>query len=309
MITIIGVGRVGTATALHLALRELDDITLIDIKEGLPQGEALDLNHMCASLGIEIDFCGSNDYKDMASSDLIIVPAGFIRTADMSRLDLLHKNAGVIKTIGNNIAEYAPGAKVIVVTNPLDIMTYLMYRVTGFDRRRVMGFSGLLDTGRFKYFIAKELGVSTSSIQTLVIGEHGDSMVPLPRLTSVGGKPLMELLPKEKINEILEKTRKSGAEVVKLKGWSASHAPGAGIADMAEAIIKDTNAVIPSSVYLDGEYGVRDVCAVVPVVLGKIGVKKIIELELKEEERSAFIKGINVLKSAIAQLKLSSVSQ
>ncbi|MEM0089804.1 MAG: malate dehydrogenase [Nitrososphaerota archaeon] len=304
MITIIGTGRVGVAVAIHLAIKGLDDIMLIDIIEGLPQGEALDLTHMCATLGIDIDISGSNDYKDMSGSELVIVPAGFIRTADMSRLDLLYKNSEVIKAVSKGIKEYAPNSKVIMVTNPLDVMTYLAYKVTGFERNRVLGFSGLLDTSRYKSLIAKELGVAASTIYTTIIGEHGDTMVLLPRFTMVGGVPLESLIPKEKIQQIIERTKKMGAEIIKLKKWSASHAVGAGVATMAEAIIKDTKAVIPVSTYLQGEYGVSDVCVVVPAVIGKNGIEKIIELPLNDEERAAFLKSVETVKSAISQLKL-----
>ncbi|MEM2543554.1 MAG: malate dehydrogenase [Nitrososphaerota archaeon] len=304
MITIIGAGRVGVAVAIHLAIKGLDDIMLIDIIEGLPQGEALDLTHMCATLGIDIDISGSNDYKDMSGSELVIVPAGFIRTADMSRLDLLYKNSEVIKAVSKGIKEYAPNSKVIMVTNPLDVMTYLAYKVTGFESNRVLGFSGLLDTSRYKSLIAKELGVAASTIYTTIIGEHGDTMVLLPRFTMVGGVPLESLIPKEKIQQIIERTKKMGAEIIKLKKWSASHAVGAGVATMAEAIIKDTKAVIPVSTYLQGEYGVSDVCVVVPAVIGKNGIEKIIELPLNDEERAAFLKSVETVKSAISQLKL-----
>jgi malate dehydrogenase len=303
MITVIGTGRVGVAAALHVAYRGLDDMTLIDIVEGLPQGEALDLTHMCATLGIDIDVRGSNDYKDMSGSDLVIVPAGFVRTADMTRLDLLHKNSSVMKSVGAAIKEYAPGAKILVVTNPLDAMTYLLYKATGVDRHRIFGFSGLLDTGRFKSLVAKELGVSYSSIHPSIIGEHGDSMVLLPRFTFVGGVPLTSLLPSQKLQEIIEKTRKMGAEIIRLKKWSASHSVGAGIAEMAEAVMKDRKAVLPASVYLDGEYGVKDLCIVVPTILGSQGVEKIIELPLNDEERAAFMKSVDVLKAAVSQIE------
>jgi malate dehydrogenase len=304
MITVVGSGRVGISAALHIALRELDDLTLIDIVEGLPQGEALDLSHMCGILGIDVDIRGSNDYKDMEGSDIVVVPAGFIRKADMTRMDLLFKNYEVVKLVSEKIREYAPKSKVIVVTNPLDVMTYVAYKVTGFERNRVMGFSGPLDTGRFKTLIKRELGVSYKSIDAPIIGEHGETMVLLPRHTYVCGKPLVELLPKEKIDKIVEETKKMGAQVIKLKGWSASHAPGAGVAIMVESIVKDQKRVIPTSVYLQGEYGVSDVCLVVPAVLGGNGVENIIELPLNDEEKNAFMKSAETVKNAIAQLKL-----
>jgi malate dehydrogenase len=303
MITIVGTGRVGESIAFHLALKAFDDITLLDIVPGLPQGEALDFNHMCATLGLDVEFRGSNDYRDMAGSEIVVVPAGFTRKADMTRLDLLKKNADVIRSIGRSISEFAPDSKVILTTNPLDVMTYLMYRTTGFSRKRVMGFSGPLDTGRFRYLISKELGVSSKSVQTLVIGEHGDSMVLLTRLTTVGGKPLSDFISEERISQLADESRRSGAEIIRLRGWSSSFAPGAGVAQMVEALKKDTREVIPTSVVLDGEYGLRDLSIVVPAVLGKEGVERVLELNLNEEERSAFLKSAGLLREAMAQVQ------
>ncbi|MEN2975143.1 MAG: malate dehydrogenase [Candidatus Caldarchaeales archaeon] len=303
MITIVGAGRVGIAAAIHIALKELDDLTLIDIVEGLPQGEALDLQHMCGILDIDIDIRGSNDYRDMEGSDIVVVPAGFIRKADMTRMDLLFKNFDVVRQVSEKIREYAPRSKVVVVTNPLDPMTYTAYKVTGFERNRVMGFSGPLDTGRYKTLIRRELGVSYKSIDAPITGEHGETMVLLPRLTYVCGKPLIELLPREKINQLNEETRKMGAQIIKLKGWSASHSTGAGIAIMVESMVKDKKRVIPTSIYLQGEYGLSDVCLVTPAVIGENGVEKIIELPLNDEERSALLKSYETVKNAIAQLK------
>lgn len=302
MITIVGTGRVGISAAIHLALRELDDLMLIDIVEGLPQGEALDLNHMCSMLGLDIQVRGSNHPADMAGSQLVIVPAGFIRTAEMTRLELLHKNAQVIRSVGENIAKYAPQSKVIVVTNPLDVMTYLMYKITGFGRNRVLGFSGLLDTARFKQLISSELGISSSSIQTMVLGEHGDSMVLLPRFSWVGSQPLDQLIPQQRISELIQQAKQAGSQIIKLKKHSASHAVGAGIGLMAEAMIKDRKSLMPCSVYLQGEYGVSDVCATVPVILGADGVERIIELPLNSQENQEFLNSIQILKQAISQL-------
>jgi malate dehydrogenase len=279
-------------------LRELGDLALIDIVLGLPQGEALDLSHMASILGIDVDVRGSNDYRDLSGADLVVVTAGIVRRADMTRMDLLAKNAAIVSDVSGKIREYAPGSRVIVVTNPLDVMTYVALRKTGFERERVMGFSGLLDFGRFRYLVAKELGVSRSSITGPIIGEHGDTMVLVPRLTTVLGEPLTSLLPEEKVRELVEKTRRAGAEVISLKGWSASHAPGAGVALMAEAIIRDTNAVVPVSFYLRGEYGVDGVCAVVPAVLGWGGVKRVIELSLTGDERAEFLRSVEALRSA-----------
>jgi malate dehydrogenase len=298
LICIVGCGRVGVSAAIHVLLRELGDLALIDIVQGLPQGEALDLSHMASILGIDVDVRGSNDYRDLSGADLVVVTAGIVRRADMTRMDLLAKNAAIVSDVSGKIREYAPGSRVIVVTNPLDVMTYVALRKTGFERERVMGFSGLLDFGRFRYLVAKELGVSRSSITGPIIGEHGDTMVLVPRLTTVLGEPLTSLLPEEKVRELVEKTRRAGAEVISLKGWSASHAPGAGVALMAEAIIRDTNAVVPVSFYLRGEYGVDGVCAVVPAVLGWGGVKRVIELSLTGDERAEFLRSVEALRSA-----------
>jgi len=284
-------------------MRELGDIVLLDIVPGLPQGEALDLNHMCAILDLDVDVRGSNDHRDMEGSDVVVVTAGLTRKPDMTRLDLLLKNAEIIKDVSRHIREYAPKSKVIVVTNPLDVMTYTAFKVTGFESSRVMGFSGLLDVGRFRHIIHSRLGVSYKSIRGTVLGEHGDSMVLLPRLTYVGVEPLNRFMDEKTIAESVEATRKAGAEIIRLKGWSAHHAPGAGVSLMVQAILRDEKAVIPTSAYLDGQYGERDIYAVVPCVLGAGGVEKIIELELTEEEKAKFKASIKVLREAAAQLK------
>lgn len=302
MISVIGTGRVGIGVAIQTAMLELDDITLVDIVQGLPQGEALDLSHMCTTLNIDISIKASNDMKDISGSDIVVTTAGFIRKADMTRLDLLNKNAGVVKSVSESVAKYAPNSKFIIVTNPLDVMTYVAYKTTGFARSQIMGFSGPLDVGRFRTLLAQELNVAPSSISAMVIGEHGDSMVLLPRFSTVGGEPLTTALPPAKLQEIIEKTRKTGAEIIKLKGWSASHAPGAGVATMIDAIVRDRKAIIPTSVILNGEYSVSDVAAVAPAVLGAKGVEKIIELPLSDDEKAAFLKSVDALKSARTQM-------
>ncbi len=304
LITIVGSGRVGTSAALQIAMKELGDIVLLDIVQGLPQGEALDLNHTCSILDLDVDVRGSNDFSDMAGSDIVVVTAGFVRKADMTRLDLLFKNAEIVRDVSGRIKEYAPKSKVIVVTNPLDVMTYLAYKVTGFESNRVMGFSGLLDIGRFRHIIHKKLGVSYRSIRSMVLGEHGDSMVLLPRYTYIGVEPLSSFMDEKSIAESVEATRKAGAEIIKLKGWSAHHAPGAGIALMVKAILRDEKSVIPTSAYLDGQYGERDIYTVVPCILGANGVEKIIELSLTDEEMRRFRDSVKVIRDAVAQLKL-----
>ncbi|MCS7137618.1 MAG: malate dehydrogenase [Candidatus Caldarchaeum sp.] len=304
LITVVGSGRVGTSAALQIAMKELGDIVLIDIVQGLPQGEALDLNHACATLDLDVDVKGSNDYRDMAGSDVVVVTAGLVRKPDMTRLDLLFKNSEIISSVAKQVKEHAPKSKVIVVTNPLDVMTYVAYKTTGFESRRVMGFSGLLDIGRFRHIIRSRLGVSYKSIRSMVLGEHGDSMVLLPSRTYIGVEPLSRFMDEKTIAESVEATRKAGAEVIKLKGWSAHHAPGAGAALMVSAIVRDEKAVIPTSAYLEGQYGERDIYAVVPCVLGAGGVEKIIELSLSEEELRKFKESVKVLREAVAQLKL-----
>lgn len=276
----------------------------MDVIQGLPQGEALDLNHACAILDLDVTVTGSNDFRDIEGSDLVVVTAGLTRKPDMTRLDLMLKNSEIISDISAKIREYAPRSKVIVVTNPLDVMTYVAYRVTGFGRERVMGFSGLLDMGRFRHIIRSRLGVSYKSIRSMVLGEHGDSMVLLHRQTYVGPAELSKMMDGKAIEESVETTRKAGAEIIRLKGWSAHHAPGAGVAVMAEAIIRDWKAVIPVSAYLDGEYGERDICAVVPCILGSAGVEKILELELDQGERRLFSESIKVLRNAVSQLRI-----
>jgi len=301
MIAVVGAGRVGTSTALQIAMRELGDITLVDIIEGLPQGEALDLNHACATLKLDVDVRGSNDYRDIAGSEIVVITAGFIRKADMTRLDLLHKNSQIIKSIAKELREYTPKAKVIVVTNPLDVMTYVCWKTSGFEASRVMGFSGLLDTGRFNYLLRKALGISYRSINSMVVGEHGDSMVLLPRFSYAGAASIQSLLGDGVLSKI-EETRKAGAEIIRLKGWSAHHAPGAGVALMVEAIAKDSKTVTPVSAYLDGQYGFKDIYTVVPCILGSAGVEKVIELPLNSEEKNQFERSVAVLRQALAQV-------
>lgn len=298
MIAIIGSGRVGSSIALQIATRDLDDITLIDIIQGLPQGEALDLGQALAEQGTDVDILGSNDYKDMTGSDLVIIPAGLARKPGMTRLDLLQKNAGIIRGICEKIVEYAPKSMVLMVTNPMDVMTYVAYTATRFGRQRVFGMGGLLDLSRFKYSLAKTLNVSRASIQAMVIGEHGENMLPLPRYSSVHGIPVTELLTEAQLEDAIEQTRKIAIEVITLKG-ATFYAPAHGVTKMVEAIVKDKKAVLPLSAYLDGEYGVRDVCVGVPAVLGRNGVEKIVELKLNQSEQAAFMKGVRTLQEAV----------
>jgi len=302
LISIIGSGKLGSAVALQVASRELGDLRLIDVIKGLPEGEALDLAQMVSEQGADVDITGSNDYKDIAGSDLVVVIGGLGRKPGMTRLDLQEKNEEIIRGICEKIAEHAPKTLVLMVTNPLDIMTYLAWRVTGFEPSRVFGQSGMLDTTRFKYFIAKALRVSRSSVQATVIGEHGDSMVPLPRYSTVGGVPITELLTPAQVNDAVERTRKTAAEIIALKG-ATIYAPAHGITRMVESVIKDKKMVLCLTAHLNGEYGLRDVYVDVPAVLGAKGVERVIELKLNDEEKAAFLKSVEVVKSAVSHLK------
>ena len=302
MITIIGTGRVGSSAAAMLALKELDDLMLIDIVPNLPQGEALDLGHALAELGIDIRVRGSNDYSDMRGSDLVLVTAGFPRKPGMTREELVGKNAEVIRSIAGNIKKYAPDSIVILTTNPLDPMIYLMYKLLGFPRERVIGFSGILDSRRLAYYASLKLGVAPSSISPVVIGQHGEKMFPVPRLSSVAGVPLTQVMSQKDIEEIVKQTIDAGAEVTKLRGFSSNWAPGAGLAVMAESIKRDLKRVFFASVYLDGEYGVKDVTVDVPVVLGRRGVEKVLELPLTDEERKGFLASVDAIRANLAQI-------
>jgi malate dehydrogenase len=297
-ITIIGAGRVGASVALNCGLRELDEILLLDVIEGLPQGEAMDINHQLSELGIDAKIKGTNRYEDMANSDFIVLVAGIGRKPGMTRMDLLNTNASIVKDVSNKIAIHAPNSTVIVVTNPLDPMTYIALKTTAFNKNKVIGMGGMLDLSRFKSFIHDVTGFSRKSIQSMVISEHGENMLPLIRYSSVGGIPLTEFLSDVQSQDIVEKTKKVAAEVIALKGATV-YAPGNAVATMVESIKKNKKQVIPVSAYLDGEYEVSDLCIGVPAVLGSNGIEKIIELKLNESERKIFDLGVNSVKEAI----------
>ncbi|MDC8452195.1 MAG: malate dehydrogenase [Candidatus Nitrosotalea sp.] len=302
MITIIGSGKVGGAAALFTALRKVtDEILLLDVVQGLPQGEAMDINHMLAEKGIDVNVRGSNDYSEMKGSDVVVVVAGSGRKPGMTRMDLLKINASIVKGVVENIQKYAKDSMIIPVTNPLDPMAYLTYKVSGFQKNRVFGMGGMLDLSRFTQFIHESTGYSRNSIRGLVIGEHGENMLPLPRFSTVSGVPLHSILPKEKIEEIVQGTRQVAAKVIELKGATV-HAPGNAISTIVEAVLNDTKQVIPVATYLDGEYGYSDVSIGVPAVIGKNGVEKIIELDLDSNEKEWFKKGVESVKSAISGL-------
>lgn len=304
MITIIGSGKVGGAAALFTALRKVtDEILLLDVVQGLPQGEAMDINHMLAEKGIDVNVRGSNDYSEMKGSDIVVVVAGSGRKPGMTRMDLLKINASIVKGVVENIQKYAKDAMIVPVTNPLDPMAYLTYKVSGFQRNRVFGMGGMLDLSRFTQFIHEATGYSRNSIRALVVGEHGENMLPLPRFSTVSGIPLSSILPKEKIEEIVQGTRQVAAKVIELKGATV-HAPGNAISTIIEAVLNNTRQVIPVATYLDGEYGYSDVTIGVPAVIGKNGVEKIIELDLDSNEKEWFKKGVESVKGAISNLEI-----
>jgi malate dehydrogenase len=304
MITIIGSGKVGGDAALFSALKRLDDqILLLDVAKGLPQGEAMDINHMLSEQGIDVEVKGSNDFADMKGSDIVVVVAGSGRKPGMTRMDLLKINASVVKSVVENVKKYADNSIIIPVTNPLDPMAYVTYKSSGFDKNRVFGMGGMLDLSRFRQFIHEATGHSRDSIRALVIGEHGENMLPLPRFSSVSGIPLSSFLPKEKLDELVLNTKQVAAKVIELKGATV-HAPGNAISAIVESVVRDRKQVIPVATYLDGEYGHSDVTIGVPAIIGKNGVEKIIELDLNEEEKQVFGKGVENVKSAISGIEI-----
>ena len=284
-----------------LVQRNVDDVMLVDIIPGLPEGEALDLSHMAAELGIDVKITGSNDFAALKGSDIVVVTAGLARKPGMTRMDLLTKNAGIIKSVAGEVAKYAPDSRLIMVTNPLDAMTYVALKTTGFKKSRVFGMGGMLDLSRFKQLLSEALHVSRASIDALVLGEHGESMTPVASYTSVNGIPLRHFLNDQQIDEAIDKTRKVAAEVIAKKG-ATFYAPANGIARMVEAVFYDKKALLPVSAYLEGEYGLSGLCIGVPAILGKDGVEKIIELELEGKEKESFEKGASTLKEALAAL-------
>lgn len=300
-ITVIGSGKVGASAALNACLRNLGDVLLLDIVKGLPQGEALDINHQLSELGIDCRVRGSNEYDDMRGSDIIVLVAGVGRKPGMTRMDLLSTNANIIKDIASKIRSLTSRAFVIVVTNPVDPMTYLTLKLLGGDKKRIMGMGNMLDLSRFKSFIHDVTGFSRRSISAMVIGEHGENMLPLPRFSSISGVPLTTFLSSEQIKTTLESTRKIAAEVISLKG-ATIHAPGNAIASMLESIVRDSKSLMPVSALLEGEYGASNVCLGVPAVLGSNGIEKIIELQLDSSEREIFDRGVASVKTAISEL-------
>jgi len=303
-ITVVGAGHVGAHTALWLATKELGDVVLLDIVEGVPQGKALDLMEASPVEDFDSMVTGSNDYKDTENSDVVIITAGLPRKPGMSRSDLIETNIKIIKDVVGKIVKHSPGAHIIVVTNPLDVMVYAAWRFSGLAPNKVMGLSGALDGSRMRSFIAMELGVSVEDVQAMVMGGHADEMVPLINYSTVAGIPITQLLSKEKIDAIVKRTRTAGGEIVGLlKTGSAYCAPSAAAAEMAEAIIKDKKRVIPCAAYLSGQYGVDGIFIGVPAKLGAGGVEEIFEVELDEGEKKAFDASVAAVRELIAEIR------
>jgi len=302
-ITIVGAGNVGATAAHWAAEKELGDIVLIDIIDGLPQGKALDLTEAGPVEGFDTRVLGTNDYQDTAGSDLVIVTAGLPRKPGMSREELAEKNRDIMTSVIGEIAKRSPDCFIIVVSNPLDVMTYVAKQVSGFPKHRVFGMAGVLDSARFRAFIAMELDVSVEDVQAFVLGGHGDAMVPLPRYSTVAGIPIPELMTQEQIDRIVERTRKGGGEIVNLlKTGSAFYAPSASAIQMAEAVLKDKKRILPCAAYLEGEYGIEGIYFGVPVKLGAGGVEEIIQITMTDEEAKALHASADVVKRTIQDL-------
>lgn len=300
-ISIIGAGNVGATTAHWIAPKELGDIVLVDIVEGLPQGKALDLFEAGPIEGFDFNVKGTNSYEDTKNSDIVVITAGLPRKPGMSRDDLVAVNAKIVKEATQNVARHSPNSIIIVVTNPLDAMVYVAAKTSNFPKHRVLGMAGILDSARFRTFIAKELDVSVEDVDAIVLGGHGDSMVPLPRYSTVNGIPITELLPQEKINSLIERTRKGGEEIINLlKTGSTCYAPGSAITEMIESILKHKKRILPCSAYCNSEYDVGGYFVGVPVKLGSNGVEEIIELKLTEEEIEMFKKSVEHVKNMVA---------
>ncbi len=304
-VTVVGSGFVGATAAHWIAAKELADVVLIDIIEGMPQGKALDLLQAGPVEGLDVNVVGTNNYADTANSDLVIITAGIARKPGMSRDDLLNINTGIVKDVTAQIAKYSPQAFLIIVSNPLDAMVYVAHKVSGFPKNRVMGMAGVLDSARFRTFIAKELGVSVKDIQAFVLGGHGDTMVPLPRYTTVSGIPIPDLMPADRIEALVDRTRNGGAEIVNLlKTGSAFFAPSASAVQMAEAILKDQKRILPCAAYCDKEYGVGGYFVGVPVMLGAGGVEKVVEIQMTADEKARFDKSVEAVKGLVKVIQV-----
>lgn len=301
-IAVIGAGFTGATAALMLAQKELGDVVLVDIPnlENPTKGKALDMLEAGPVQGFNANITGTSNYEDIQDADLVIITAGIARKPGMSRDDLVNTNAGIMKGVSENVAKYAPNSYILILSNPVDAMTYVCFKTTGFPKNRVIGQSGVLDTARFNTFVAQELNVSVEDITGFVLGGHGDDMVPLVRYSSVGGIPVDRLISTERIEAIVERTRKGGGEIVNLLGnGSAYYAPAASLVQMAEAILKDKKRVLPSIAYLEGEYGYRDIYLGVPTIIGGDGIEKILELQLTEKEKTDLDKSAQSVRNVI----------
>jgi len=304
-ITVVGAGNVGATVAQYAVEKELGDVVLVDVIEGIPQGKSLDLAQAGPIHGYDSVLVGSNGYDETADSDVVVITAGMARKPGMTRDDLLFKNADIVGSVVEQVARRSPLAILILVTNPLDAMVQLAWKKSGFPAARVIGMAGVLDSARFRTFIARELDVSVENVSAFVLGGHGDSMVPLPRYSTVAGIPITDLLPREKIDALVTRTANGGAEIVNfLKAGSAYYAPGASAVEMVEAILKDKKKILPCAAYLDGQYGVRGVYVGVPVKLGRRGVEQIVEIKLTPDEQAAFNKSAAAVRELVDKLKL-----
>lgn len=301
MITIIGAGKVGSSAAFNILRYRISDVVLVDIFGNLAEGEALDMMQAAPAIEFDGKIKGTSDFSEMEGSELVVITAGEARKPGMKRIDLMNKNAKIVRSIVKKVVRYAPNCKLMVVTNPVDIMTYIAYKESDFERNRVFGMGNILDTLRFRSYIARELNVSREDVRALVIGEHGDFMVPLVEYASVSGIPITDLLTKEKIDKIVNLTISSGSDVIKLKG-STIYAPAVVIAIMADAVLRSRNRVISVSTYLKGEYGFSDVSIGVPVILGRNGVERILELELTTEARQRFERSVLMIKEVLKSI-------
>ena len=300
-VTVVGAGNVGATCADVLAKREIaNEIVLLDIKEGFAEGKALDIWQTSPINLYDSRTIGStNDYTKTADSDVVVITSGLPRKPGMSRDDLIATNAGIVKSVTENIVKHSPNAKIIIVSNPLDVMTYCAFLAAKINPNHIFGMAGVLDTARYRAFLAEELNVSPKDIQAVLMGGHGDTMVPLPRYTTVGGIPVTEMIAEDKLNEIIERTKFGGGEIVKLLGTSAWYAPGAAAAQMVEAIVRDQKRIFPVCAWLTGEYGMKDIYLGVPVVLGKNGIEKIIELQLNEDEKALLDESAKAVKDVM----------
>ncbi len=304
-VTVVGAGFVGATTAQRIVEKNIADVVLTDIVDGLPQGKALDMMESAPIEGFETKITGTNNYADTKNSDLIVITAGLARKPGMSRDDLLHQNAGIVSAIVTEVSKYSPKALILVVTNPLDVMVHLAWKKSGFDHKRVFGMAGALDSARYAYFIAEELGCLPREVEAMVLGGHGDEMVPVPAHTKVKGKPITGLLKPEKIEELNQRTRDGGAEIVKyLKTGSAFYAPSSCVTRMAENILKEKGEMIPSCVYCTGQYGIKDTYCGVPARFDRNGLKEIVELDLTPAEKKALQTSAEHVRENVSKLSL-----